>query len=209
MTAVRIPPVLRAQAGNQKQVEVAGQHRRRGARRAHRRSSRPARPAADRGRRLNRFVNVYVNGRDVRYEQELATPVGEQRHGHPAAGHGRGPLSRRRARVDRRRPRADRSGDATLRPAAAPRPRGRAARMAAASRRSSMPSASRRWSRSRDVCPNPNVRLYAKLEFMNPTGSVKDRVASASSRTSRRRPAAARTRSSSSRRAATPASRWP
>jgi cysteine synthase B len=27
------------------------------------------------------------------------------------------------------------------------------------------------------VCPNPDVRLYAKLEFMNPTGSVKDRVA--------------------------------
>jgi cysteine synthase B len=27
------------------------------------------------------------------------------------------------------------------------------------------------------VCPNPNVRLYAKLEAMNPTGSVKDRVA--------------------------------
>ena len=26
---------------------------------------------------LNRFVNVYVNGRDVRYEQELATPLGE------------------------------------------------------------------------------------------------------------------------------------
>ena len=24
---------------------------------------------------LNRFVNVYVNGRDVRYEQELGTPV--------------------------------------------------------------------------------------------------------------------------------------
>jgi [CysO sulfur-carrier protein]-thiocarboxylate-dependent cysteine synthase len=27
------------------------------------------------------------------------------------------------------------------------------------------------------MCPNPNVRLYAKLEFLNPTGSVKDRVA--------------------------------
>jgi cysteine synthase B len=27
------------------------------------------------------------------------------------------------------------------------------------------------------ICPNPNVRLYVKLEFMNPTGSVKDRVA--------------------------------
>ena len=26
------------------------------------------------------------------------------------------------------------------------------------------------------VCPNPNVRLYAKLEFMNPMGSVKDRI---------------------------------
>jgi cysteine synthase B len=29
------------------------------------------------------------------------------------------------------------------------------------------------------MCPNPEVRLYAKLEFMNPTGSVKDRVARA------------------------------
>jgi cysteine synthase B len=28
-----------------------------------------------------------------------------------------------------------------------------------------------------NVCPNPNVRLYVKLESMNPTGSVKDRVA--------------------------------
>ncbi len=29
------------------------------------------------------------------------------------------------------------------------------------------------------MCPNPTVRLYAKLEFLNPTGSVKDRVARA------------------------------
>jgi [CysO sulfur-carrier protein]-thiocarboxylate-dependent cysteine synthase len=27
------------------------------------------------------------------------------------------------------------------------------------------------------MCPNPNVRLYAKLEALNPTGSVKDRTA--------------------------------
>jgi molybdopterin converting factor small subunit len=78
MTAVRIPPVLRAAAGNQKQVEVTGS---------------TVGEALDAlivtfpGLRdqlltedgaLNRFVNVYVNGRDVRYEQELATPVGDQ-----------------------------------------------------------------------------------------------------------------------------------
>jgi len=75
MTAVRIPPVLRTQAGNQKQVEVAGatvgealdsligQFP----------SLRDQLLTAD--GTLNRFVNVYVNGRDVRYEQELATPV--------------------------------------------------------------------------------------------------------------------------------------
>jgi MoaD family protein len=77
MTAVRIPPVLRAQAGNQKRVEVAGT---------------TVGEALDAlltqfpdlreqlfsgDGNLNRFVNVYVNGRDVRYEQELATPVGE------------------------------------------------------------------------------------------------------------------------------------
>jgi molybdopterin synthase sulfur carrier subunit len=75
MTAVRIPPVLRAQAGNQKKVEVTGatvgealdslieQF-----------PSLKEQILTDDGT-LNRFVNVYVNGRDVRYEQELATPV--------------------------------------------------------------------------------------------------------------------------------------
>jgi len=77
MTAVRIPPVLRAQAGNQKRVEVDGA---------------TVGEALDAllvqfpdlreqlfsgEGSLNRFVNVYVNGRDVRYEQELATPVKE------------------------------------------------------------------------------------------------------------------------------------
>jgi sulfur-carrier protein len=75
MTAVRIPPVLRAQAGNQKQVEVTGSTVG---------EALEALIAVYPGLRdqilgsdgsLNRFVNVYVNGRDVRYEQELATPV--------------------------------------------------------------------------------------------------------------------------------------
>ena len=75
MTAVRIPPVLRAQVGNNKQVEVTastvgealqaliGQYP----------GLRDQLLTSDGA--LNRFVNVYVNGRDVRYEQELATPV--------------------------------------------------------------------------------------------------------------------------------------
>ncbi len=76
MSTIRIPPVLRAAAGGNKTVEVAGatvgeaitalvaQHP----------GLRDQVLAADGS--LNRFVNVYVNGKDVRYEQELATPVG-------------------------------------------------------------------------------------------------------------------------------------
>jgi MoaD family protein len=77
MTAVRIPPVLRAQAGNQKRVEVSG---------ATVGQALDALLQEHPGLReqvftgdgsLNRFVNVYVNGRDVRYEQGLETPVDE------------------------------------------------------------------------------------------------------------------------------------
>ena len=28
-----------------------------------------------------------------------------------------------------------------------------------------------------NLCPNPAVRIYAKLEGFNPTGSIKDRIA--------------------------------
>jgi molybdopterin converting factor small subunit len=75
MTAVRIPPVLRAQVGGQKQLDLTGgtvgqvldalvgQHP--GLR------EQLLTPEGD----LNRFVNVYVNGRDVRYEQGLETAV--------------------------------------------------------------------------------------------------------------------------------------
>jgi len=75
MTAVRIPPVLRAAAGNQKQIEVVG------ATVGEALESLIAQFPSLRDQlltpdgALNRFVNVYVNGRDVRYEQELATPV--------------------------------------------------------------------------------------------------------------------------------------
>jgi len=76
MTAVRIPPVLRAQVGGQKQVDVVGETVGQVI------DSLLAQYPSLRDQlltpegNLNRFVNVYLNGRDVRYEQELATPVG-------------------------------------------------------------------------------------------------------------------------------------
>jgi len=78
VSIVRIPQVLRAAAGGNKQLELAGASVRdlveglvteyptlRG------------QLLTDDGE-LNRFVNVYVNGQDVRYLDGLATPVGER-----------------------------------------------------------------------------------------------------------------------------------
>lgn len=75
MTAVRIPPVLRAQVGGQKQVEAAGDTVGQvlDALVALHPSLREQLLTPD--GELNRFVNLYVNGRDVRYEQGLETPV--------------------------------------------------------------------------------------------------------------------------------------
>ncbi|MBX3028796.1 MAG: MoaD/ThiS family protein [Chloroflexi bacterium] len=76
MTAVRIPPVLRAQVGGQKQLEASGETV--GAVLEGLVAAYPSlreqllTPDGE----LNRFVNVYLNGRDVRYEQGLATAVG-------------------------------------------------------------------------------------------------------------------------------------
>lgn len=75
MTAVRIPPVLRAQVGGQKQLDAAGETIGQvldGLVTAYP-SLREQLLTPD--GELNRFVNVYLNGRDVRYEQGLATPV--------------------------------------------------------------------------------------------------------------------------------------
>jgi molybdopterin converting factor small subunit len=77
MTAVRIPPVLRAQAGNQKQVEVTGSTVGEALESLLGQFPGLRDQLLTSEGQLNRFVNVYVNGRDVRYEQELATPVGE------------------------------------------------------------------------------------------------------------------------------------
>ena len=76
MSVVRIPPVLRASVGGAKQVEIPGAtvgELLDGLVTAH-----PGLrdqlfgPDGD----LNRFVNVYVDGQDVRYLDGTATPVG-------------------------------------------------------------------------------------------------------------------------------------
>jgi molybdopterin converting factor small subunit len=78
VSIVWIPQVLRASAGGNKQVELGGasvgevveglvaQY-----------PSLRGQLLTDEGD-LNRFVNVYVNGQDVRYLDGLATPVGER-----------------------------------------------------------------------------------------------------------------------------------
>ena len=77
MTAVRIPPVLRQAAGNQKKVEVTGSTVGEALESLLAEYPGLREQIFTEDGSLNRFVNVYVNGRDVRYEQELATPVGE------------------------------------------------------------------------------------------------------------------------------------
>lgn len=77
MTVVRIPPVLRATVGGVKEVSVGGTTVG---------EALTALVTAHPGLReqlmtqdgdLNRFVNVYLDGQDIRYLQELATPVAE------------------------------------------------------------------------------------------------------------------------------------
>lgn len=75
MSTVRIPPVLRETVGGSRTVDAAG------ATVAAVLDDLFARHPALRDRvtdegRLSRFVNVYVNDRDVRYREGLHTPVG-------------------------------------------------------------------------------------------------------------------------------------
>ena len=75
MSIVRIPPVLRASTGGQKQVEVAGGTVREviGGLVATYPGLEPQHPPSDGD--LNRFVNVFLNDTDVRHLQALETPV--------------------------------------------------------------------------------------------------------------------------------------
>jgi molybdopterin converting factor small subunit len=78
VTRVRIPPVLRTQVNGQKEIEAAGSSVGEVMRDliAHYPQIGEQLLAADGG--LHRFVNVYLNGQDVRYLQLLDTPVAER-----------------------------------------------------------------------------------------------------------------------------------
>ena len=78
MSAIWIPQVLRAAVGGQKQVELDGGTVREvvAALVARFPSLRSQLLTADGD--LNRFINVYVNGQDVRYLSGLDTPVAER-----------------------------------------------------------------------------------------------------------------------------------
>ena len=76
MAIVRIPPVLRPSTGGVKEVDATGENVGDVLR-----SLADAHPATQAqlfaaGGELNRYVNVYLNGQDVRYLQGLDTPVG-------------------------------------------------------------------------------------------------------------------------------------
>lgn len=78
MSAVWIPQVLRAAVGGEKQVELPGGTVRELVAALVTRYPSLKQQLLDDGGDLNRFVNVYVNGQDVRYLAGLDTPVAER-----------------------------------------------------------------------------------------------------------------------------------
>jgi sulfur-carrier protein len=78
MSAVWIPQVLRAAVGGNKQVELDGRTVRELVAALVTRYPSLKQQLLDEGGDLNRFVNVYVNGQDVRYLAGLDTQVAER-----------------------------------------------------------------------------------------------------------------------------------
>jgi molybdopterin converting factor small subunit len=75
VSQVRIPPVLRETVGGERELSASGETV--GAVLADLFGRYPAlRERVTEGGTLSRFVNVYVNGRDVRYGEGLETAVG-------------------------------------------------------------------------------------------------------------------------------------
>jgi sulfur-carrier protein len=78
VSAVWIPQVLRSAVGGQKQVELEGRTVRELVAALVAKFPALRQQLVGEDGDLNRFVNVYVNGQDVRYLKGLDTPVGER-----------------------------------------------------------------------------------------------------------------------------------
>ena len=78
MTRVRIPPVLRVHVGGQKEVDASGATVGELLRDLAGRNAGLAEQIFTSDGTLHRFVNVYVNGQDVRYLSVLDTPVADR-----------------------------------------------------------------------------------------------------------------------------------
>ena len=78
MSTVRLPSVLRSQADGQRAVEVEGATIGAAVQALVGRHAGLAEQLLTPEGELHRFVNVYLNGQDVRYLAGLETPVGEQ-----------------------------------------------------------------------------------------------------------------------------------
>ena len=88
MSVVRVPPVLRSEAGGAREVEASGSTVRELLEDLARRI--PALGSRVYGDgEIQSFVNVYVDGEDVRTRDGLDTPVRDSSHGDPPTGDGR------------------------------------------------------------------------------------------------------------------------
>jgi sulfur-carrier protein len=75
MSTIRIPPVLRENVGGSRTVEVSGSTVAEAIEDLFGRHPSLRERITEDGK-LSRFINVYVNERDVRYRDGLETPVG-------------------------------------------------------------------------------------------------------------------------------------
>ena len=76
MSTIRIPPVLRENTGGSRELTASGGTVSEALDDIFRRFPALRERVTD-GGQLSQFVNVYVNGRDVRYAQGLATAIGD------------------------------------------------------------------------------------------------------------------------------------
>jgi len=78
MSTVRLPAVLRAQANGERAIEVEGSTIGAAVQSLVGRHPALTEQLLTADGELHRFVNVYLNGQDVRYLSGLETPVGER-----------------------------------------------------------------------------------------------------------------------------------